>query len=100
MAQTAIQQDKCCEVIVLDAKNEFNTAKGEKIIETLVRPRNTDVEFLLRRRSPTTCGLPQGSVLGLLLSLVTHNEMWTPGLPNSAATIGNNWDHIKIKIIA
>ncbi|CAD7077663.1 unnamed protein product [Hermetia illucens] len=35
LAQTAIEEGKCCAVITLDVKNAFNSAKWKKIIEAL-----------------------------------------------------------------
>ena len=116
LAQAAIEEGKCCAVITLDVKNAFNSAKWNKIIEALEKIQAPKyivrivVEFLLGRRLycdsddglkifPTTCGVPQGSVLGPLLWLVMYDGVLTLRLPDNVTTIGFA-DDIGITVVA
>ena len=116
IAEKAMEANKSCAVVTLDVKNAFNTAKWSKIIAALAKlgaPKylvHIVMEFLRERilcydsddgpkTYTTTCGVPQGSVLGPLLWIIMYDGILKLQLPKGVTIIGFA-DDIGVTIVA
>ena len=102
VTERASQHKGFCALITLDVENAFNTARWNYIIEELEKRKISGylvkiIKSYLTNRTvvigettqiKTTCGVPQGSVLGQLLWNVQYDGVFGVDVPQGVGLVG------------
>lgn len=116
VAEAAMEVNKTCAVVTLDVKNAFNFENWCKIIEAFAKL--GAAKYLVRivtdfscerllcydsdyepKRHRTSCGVPQGLVLSILLCIIMYDGILRLELPEGLTVIGFA-DDIGVTIMA
>ena len=102
ITEKAAQHKGVCALITLDIENAFNTARWDNIVKELERKKISSyliriIKSYLTNRAVviggtvtlrTTCGVPQGSVLGPLLWNVQYDGVFGVDVPQGVELVG------------